>query len=60
MRSRYVLSVVLLLTFFSPLSTASAASLAQQRSLYDQAKLALSKNDATPYLNNRAALRDYL
>lgn len=59
MRSRYVLSVVLLLTFFSPLSTASAASLAQQRSLYDQAKLALSKNDAAPYLNNRAALRDY-
>lgn len=42
-----------------PLSTASAASLAQQRTLYSQAKSALSKNDASVYLNNRAALRSY-
>ena len=59
MRSRYLLPLVLLITFFPSLSTASAASLTQQRSLYNQAKLALSKNDAAPYLHNRAALRDY-
>ena len=38
---------------------ASAASLTQQRLLYDEAKRALDKNDPAPYLRNRAALRDY-
>src|SRR5690554_855287 len=60
MRSRYLLPLVLLVaSLHHPLSTASAASLAQQRTLYSQAKSALSKNDASVYLNNRAALRSY-
>lgn len=59
MRSRYVLPLIFLMTLCAPLSSVQAASLAQQRVLYDQAKLALSKNDASVYLNNRTALRDY-
>ena len=59
MRSRYLLSLVLLITLSSSLSIASAATLAQQRSLYNQAKLAMSKNDTSVYFNNRTALRDY-
>jgi len=39
--------------------SAMAASLGQQRILYDQAKQALAKGDAGPYLRNRQALRDY-
>ncbi|NHN77440.1 transglycosylase SLT domain-containing protein [Azotobacter chroococcum] len=38
---------------------AEAASLGEQRILYDQAKRALAKGDAGPYLRNRQALRDY-
>ncbi|HHX33782.1 MAG TPA: transglycosylase SLT domain-containing protein [Gammaproteobacteria bacterium] len=60
MRSRYFLSLVLFVaTLSQPLSPVYAASLAQQRSLYTQAKSALSKNDASVYLNNRTALRSY-
>lgn len=59
MRSRYLLPLVLLITLCHPVSTAYAAPLAQQRSLYNQAKLAMSKNDASVYLNNRTTLRDY-
>ena len=59
MRSRYLLPLVLFFTLSIPVSTAYAASLTQQRQLYNQAKLALSKNDASVYLNNRPALRDY-
>lgn len=60
MRSRYLLPFLLITSLISlTLSTAHAASLTQQRNLYNQAKLALSKNDASLYLNNRAALRDY-
>lgn len=60
MRSRYLLPVVLFLTTLdAPLAFANTASITQQRSLYNQAKLALSKNDASVYLNNSAALRNY-
>ena len=59
MRSRSVLPLLCFLTFTSFLSSAHASSLTQQRTLYNQAKLALSKNDASVYLNNRAALRNY-
>ena len=60
MRSRYLLPVVLFLTTLNaPLAFANTASITQQRSLYNQAKLALSKNDASVYLNNSAALRNY-
>ncbi|NLY12695.1 MAG: transglycosylase SLT domain-containing protein [Gammaproteobacteria bacterium] len=60
MRSRYLLPFLIITSLISlTLSTAHAASLTQQRNLYNQAKLALSKNDASLYLNNRAALRDY-
>ena len=60
MRSQYLLPVVLFLTTLNaPLAFANTASITQQRSLYNQAKLALSKNDASVYLNNSAALRNY-
>ncbi len=55
-----------LLSLFACLTLASltsplteAASLGEQRILYDQAKQALARGDAGPYLRNRMALRDY-
>ncbi len=59
MRSRYLLPLVLFVALSHSVFSVSAATLQQQRTLYNQAKLALSKNDASLYLNNRAALRDY-
>lgn len=59
MRSRYLLPLVLCVVFSHSVSSANAATLQQQRALYNQAKLALSKNDASLYFNNRSALRDY-
>lgn len=59
MRSLYLLPLSLLLTLCSPLTTVQAASLAQQRVIYDQAQTALSKNDPSVYFSNRVALRDY-
>lgn len=59
MRSLYLLPLSLLLTLCSPLATVQAASLAQQRVIYDQAQVALSKNDTSVYFSNRVALRDY-
>lgn len=60
MRSRYLLPVVLFIaTFNISLATANTGAVKQQRNLYNQAKLALSKNDASIYLNNSAALRNY-
>lgn len=41
------------------LSQAQAASLTQQRLLYDEAKRALANGDRGPYLRNASALRDY-
>ncbi|GAB3389072.1 transglycosylase SLT domain-containing protein [Azotobacter armeniacus] len=59
MRSRF-LSLFFCLSLI-PLTTpdAEATSLGEQRILYDQAKRALAKGDAGPYLRNRQALRDY-
>ena len=59
MRSLYLLPLSLLLTLCSPLTTVQAASLAQQRVIYDHAQTALSKNDPSVYFSNRVALRDY-
>lgn len=60
MHSRYLLPVVLFITTLNvPLALANTASITQQRSLYNQAKLALSKNDTSVYLNNSAVLRNY-
>ncbi len=55
----FALFVCLLAGFGLQAQPATAASLPQQRSLYDEAKRALAKNDPAPYLRNRAALRDY-
>ena len=41
------------------LDTAQAASLAQQRQYYDEAKQALARGDSGPYRRHAAALRDY-
>src|SRR5690606_26009434 len=60
MRDRRLVSLCgcLLLTFFMG-QPAEAASLAQQRQLYDEAKRALAKGDAAPYRRNARALADY-
>src|SRR5690606_29922658 len=58
MRSR--LSNLLFCLCFSALAMdVSAASLAQQRQLYDEAKRALAKGDSAPYRRHASALRDY-
>ncbi|UIP87161.1 transglycosylase SLT domain-containing protein [Pseudomonas phenolilytica] len=58
MRSR--LSNLLLCLCFSTLAVdVSAASLTQQRQLYDEAKRALAKGDSAPYRRHASALRDY-
>lgn len=59
MRSRYLLPLVWFIALYPSVSTADTASLMQQRSLYNQAKLAMSKNDTSLYLNNRTTLRTY-
>lgn len=60
MRSRYFLPFLLFITTLSsPLANAYTVSVTQQRTLYNQAKLALSKNDASVYFNNSTALRNY-
>ncbi|WP_417781365.1 transglycosylase SLT domain-containing protein [Stutzerimonas xanthomarina] len=59
MRGR--LSSVCLCLFFTivTLETTQAASLQQQRQLYDEAKRALAKGDSGPYRRHSNALRDY-
>ena len=47
-----------LLTSFA-VQTAQAASLAQQRQYYDEAKQALARGDSGPYRRHAGALRDY-
>ncbi|MDY7219042.1 transglycosylase SLT domain-containing protein [Denitrificimonas sp. JX-1] len=60
MRSRYLLPLFLLITALSSISlTVHAANIAQQRSLYLQAKQALSNKDPSVYFTHRATLRDY-
>lgn len=60
MRGR-LLSVVscLILTTTVGVTSAEAASLAQQRQYYDAAKRALAKGDSGPYRQYASALRDY-
>ncbi|AZZ45043.1 SLT protein [Pseudomonas sp. MT-1] len=59
MRGR--LSSICLSLFLSviTLETTQAASLQQQRQLYDEAKRALAKGDSGPYRRHASALRDY-
>ncbi|MEL7559520.1 transglycosylase SLT domain-containing protein [Stutzerimonas chloritidismutans] len=59
MRGR--LSSICLCLFFTvvTLETTQAASLQQQRQLYDEAKRALAKGDSGPYRRYANALRDY-
>lgn len=59
MRSLYALPLSLLIVLCPPFISVQAASLPQQRAIYDQAKLGLSKNDTSVYLQNRVVLRDY-
>jgi hypothetical protein len=60
MRARSLVLIACLLASFGLFAQpATAASLAQQRILYDEAKRALGKNDPAPYLRNRQALRGY-
>lgn len=49
----------LIFTTSAGLASAEAASLAQQRLYYDEAKRALAKGDSAPYQRYAAALRDY-
>lgn len=55
----FALLACLLVACGLPALPASAANLAQQRLLYDEAKRGLERNDPAPYLRNRTALRDY-
>ncbi len=59
MRGR--LSSICLSLFLSVITveTTQAASLQQQRQLYDEAKRALAKGDSGPYRRHASALRDY-
>ena len=59
MRGR--LSSICLSLFLSVVTveTTQAASLQQQRQLYDEAKRALAKGDSGPYRRHASALRDY-
>jgi len=59
MRGR--LSSICLCLFLSVITveTTQAASLQQQRQLYDEAKRALAKGDSGPYRRHASALRDY-
>lgn len=59
MRSLYALPLSLFIVLCTPFVSVQAASLPQQRAIYDQAKLGLSKNDTSVYLQNREILRDY-
>ncbi|MCQ2031342.1 lytic murein transglycosylase [Stutzerimonas zhaodongensis] len=59
MRGRLSSICFSLLIVVVTLETTQAASLQQQRQLYDEAKRALDKGDAGPYRRNASALRDY-
>lgn len=59
MRGRLLSIVSCLILTGAALPGAEAASLAQQRQYYDEAKRALAKGDAAPYRRHAAALRDY-
>ncbi len=59
MRARLISVSCALLLCLAPLATSQAATLAQQRLLYDEAKRALARGDSGPLKRNAQALRDY-
>lgn len=59
MRGRLFVILPLLLAPLIGSTTSQAAPLEQQRQLYDQAKAALDRGDASVYLANRGELRTY-
>lgn len=59
MRARLPLLCFCLLLAGLSLDSARAASLAEQRRFYDEAKQALAKGDNGPYRRHASALRDY-
>jgi soluble lytic murein transglycosylase len=59
MRGRLFRLLSCLILSAATAATAQAASLAQQRQYYDQAKAALAKGDKGPYQRYAKALRDY-
>ncbi|MGG2397173.1 transglycosylase SLT domain-containing protein [Pseudomonas sp. SH1-B] len=59
MRSRFLSVISCLILTTAGVASAEAASLAQQRQYYDEARRALAKGDSGPYRNYQAALRDY-
>ncbi len=59
MRGRLFTLVSCLLLSISSVDAVHAASLTEQRRLYDQAKAALAKGNSAPYMASRSALRDY-
>lgn len=59
MRTRLALFSCCVALTFCAISSTQAASLAQQRQYYDEAKAALAKGDAGPYRRYAQALKDY-
>ncbi len=59
MRSRFLSVVSCLILTATGITSVEAASLAQQRQYYDEAKRALAKGDSGPYRQYTSALRDY-
>lgn len=59
MRGRLFSLCCLLLLSFAAVGAAQAASLAQQRLAYDQAKSALARGDKSIYLRHASLLKDY-
>ena len=59
MRSRFLSVVSCLILTATGITSVEAASLAQQRQYYDEAKRALAKGDSGPYRQYASALRDY-
>ena len=59
MRGRLFSLCCLLLLSFAAVGAAQAASLAQQRLAYDQAKSALARGDKSVYLRHASLLKDY-
>ncbi|SDH43951.1 transglycosylase SLT domain-containing protein [Pseudomonas panipatensis] len=59
MRGRLSLLFSCLILSLTSAVAAQAASLTQQRQMYDEAKAALARGDSDPYLRYRQALADY-
>ncbi|MCY1268059.1 Soluble lytic murein transglycosylase [compost metagenome] len=59
MRGRLVTLISCLFFSLAAVETTHAASLSQQRQMYDEARKALGKGDSGPYMRYRQALADY-